>query len=153
MNLQAVFQDNMLRKGFTLIEVTLVVSLMLIVSIVSFPLGISFYNLQTLNETTDNVEQALKRAQTFATAGKHDSAFGVRLLENEYVIFEGDSYLTRVQSEDEVFPTLSSVTFSGLDEVVFSKLHGEPSSVGVVNMSLGGNEQQIEITSLGNIES
>lgn len=152
MSLREIFQSKTTQQGFTLVELLLVVALMLIMSVFMFPLGFSFYQSQMLDETQSGIVSALRRAQMFSVSGKHDSAFGVRFIEQAYVIFEGQSYQTRTSSQDEVFVISSMMHIAGLQEVVFTPISGEPDIVGDITVGTGSQVRTIEIYGSGLIE-
>lgn len=152
MSLPVTFHAKTFTHGFTLVELLLVVSLMLIMSAFVFPLGFSFYQTQKLDETGSGIISALRRAQMFAVLGTHDDAFGVTFTEDAYVVFEGPSYLTRTVSQDEVFPLSTLVEIVGLQEVVFAPLSGEPDSSGSITVSSGLHTHTIQIHSNGMVE-
>lgn len=152
MNLQEIFHDKQKNFAFTLIELLLVIAIIAIVGLFTSPIGISFYQSQLLNETSSGLLSALRQAQSFSVSGKHDNPFGVYISQDSYVIFEGDSYLSRIESEDQVFMKVSGVDISGSNEIVFSEITGEPSFVGTLFISSGNKQAQIEVRESGNIE-
>ncbi len=123
-------------RGFTLIEMLIVIAMIFVVGAFAFPLTISFLEAQVLDETTSDVTSAFRRAQAQAVFGKHANSFGVKILSNQYLIFEGSSYILRIQSEDESFSIPSRLSVTGLSEVVFDKGTGVPSATGTVNFSV-----------------
>ena len=139
-------------SGFTLIELLLVITLITLIGIISSPIGISFYRSQLLNETSDGLVSALRQAQSFSMSGKNEHSYGVRILPDAYIIFEGDTYGTRLEGEDQIFPVAAAVTISGIDELVFSKFVGAPNTEGIISVAAGLKETQIEILPSGNIE-
>ena len=149
MNLQEVFLRSGESVGFTLIELLLAVSLVAIIGVFMFPVGISFHRSQMLSETTSGVETALRKAQNFAMTGKNETSYGVKILDDSYIIFEGDTFDSRVTSEDEVYRKSASVDSSGADEVVFHELTGLPDPSAVVVFAVGGKENSLFIDTLG----
>lgn len=152
MNSPEVFPNSKRKRGFTLVELLLVIALMLIVGVFMFPLGISFYRSQMTNEAIEGIQSALRRAQTFAITGKHDSSFGVKFSESSYVLFEGESYASRITSEDELYTIGAHIEDGTLDEIVFEPFSGLPSATGVIEVSSGEKSGQIEVTNAGRIQ-
>jgi len=139
-------------KGFTFIEVLVVLAIVIILLTLSVPLGIHFYKSQQLDTTVEGVIQALRRARLQATT-QSEHSFGVFLGEGysgQYVLFRGDSYKNR--DDEEVFEISPDIFFSGLSEVVFSKLDGKPSDVGNIYLTNGYATRTININELGRIE-
>lgn len=150
MNSREVFHAKN-KKGFTLIELLLVAALMISLGAFMFPLGLSFYRAQMLNETSEGLLSALRKAQSFAIAGRGEHAFGVKILPDAYVLFEGDSYDARVQNQDEIYPVASTISITGFDEVVFDELEGIPDTTGTLTITLDKSDEYIEVTQSGAI--
>ncbi len=152
MKLLEIFDNKTRRSGFTLIELLLVITLVSIIGLFVSPIGISFYQTQLLNETSDGLVSALRQAQSFSVSGKNDQSFGVRILTEAYVVFAGDTYDTRTISEDQVFPIATTVVITGTNEFVFSKITGVPSSIGTLLLSSGSKETAVNILESGHVE-
>ncbi len=150
MNLRGVLPNS--RRGFTLIELLLVMSLMLMVGVFMFPVELSFYRSEILNGADEGLTNALRRAQSFSIAGKHGSAFGVRIEEDAYILFEGESYASRLISEDESFSIPSNLLISGFEEVVFSQHEGLPGTDGALILTLENKTSSILVFPSGLIE-
>ena len=138
--------------GFTLIEFLIVGATIILLSGLFLPVGFGFFQTQSVDEARENVVSVLRRAQNQALLQKNDSPFGVKFMSNSYVLFQGDSYLARQPSEDEIFLIPSGVSMSGLGEVVFSKFIGGPSAVGIISTASGSYSKDIDINSQGKIE-
>jgi len=128
-----------------------VIALMFIVGVFVAPIGVSFYHTQLLNEVSDGLVSALRQAQSFALTGKSVSAYGVRVQDNRFVMFIGDSYNSRIIEEDTVGPAVPSVSISGPEEIVFERFTGEPSTAGTYHITLGDRERQVFVLSSGNV--
>lgn len=138
-------------SGFTLLELTLVVALMFMVGAFVSPIGISFYRSQLLNDSVESLVGSLRQAQAFSLTGKNNHSFGIYIQTDSYTLFEGDTYSTRLISEDVVFPIIPAISMSGLSEIVFTKLTGEPNVFGEIIVASETREKQIEILTSGNI--
>lgn len=137
-------------KGFTFIEILIVVAILAFLFILMMPSGIQFYQTQQLDAAAEEIVQVLRRAQLNSMSVKNDSAFGVYFSSGQYVLFRGDSYATRDQ--EEVFEILNDISFSGdISEVVFSKLNGEPNNIGNLILTLDNKTKTININSVGRI--
>lgn len=141
-----------MNRGFTLLELLMVIAIVIGMAILTVPIGVQFFRAQIIDETTSNVLETLRRAHNQSMFQKNDSAFGVKLLSETYVLFQGDSYALRIQSEDENFDLPNNVVVSGIGEVVFVKLAGIPSATGTISITFGNDNQDISINSQGKIE-
>lgn len=146
------FRGKKTARGFTLVELLLVIALTFIVGVFMFPMGISFYRTQMLNETAEGMQSALRRAQTFALSGKQDSVFGVKLLDSSYILFRGDTYAERSASDDEVYAFPTAVEVAGFDEITFEQITGNPSITALITLTSEFKEEAIEITGSGIIQ-
>ncbi len=138
-------------KAFTFVELLLVITIIAILLALTIPLGISFYKKQQLDVTTEGVIQALRRAQLKA-ASQADYSFGVYLGSGQtgrYVLFRGDSYGTH--DDEEIFDISPNISFSGLSEVVFSRLSGISSVTGDIILTSNSDTEAININEIGRI--
>lgn len=140
------------KNGFTLLELLLVVGAAILIGALTVPIGVHFFQSQTLDETASSILSTLRRAQNQAIYQKNDNSFGIKFLAGSYVLFQGDSYESRIQSEDESFSLPGGITTSGIDEVVFAKLTGIPNTTGTLTITLGNDSQTLDINAQGKIE-
>lgn len=146
-------QDNIKKgEGFTLLELMLVVALGTVITALTVPVGIRFFQTQSLDESADTLLSNLRRAEAQAMFQKNDSAFGVKFLSGSYILFQGSSYASSTQSEVESFSLPSGITMSGIDEVVFAKLTGVPNATGTLTMTSGGGSRALNINAQGKVE-
>jgi prepilin-type N-terminal cleavage/methylation domain-containing protein len=136
----------MFRRGFTLIEVLIVMGLFVLLLAFVVPIGLSFYQSQITDETALELASAFDRARSDARLGKSESAYGIKVLSDRYVLFRGDSYATRVSVEDmtTMFPGGTVVTASP-SEYVFSKLDAFASATGTVNLIVFGKTHTVSV--------
>jgi len=113
-------------KGFTLIEILLVVGILMILAILTLPITFDFYRSQQLNTYAQELTQTLRRAQLKAMSVESGSSFGVYLTDDNYTLFKGSSFENRDLQYDEVFDLPQIITISGIKEVVFLKFEGIP---------------------------
>ena len=144
-----------LKRGFTLIELLLIIGIAAIIFIFSAPYGLDFYQSNLANEAQSNVIDALQRARRNAVLQKNDSNFGVHIstTTSSYTIFQTPdlTYGNRVQAQDEVFPVISTVTFSTSTDIIFSKLTGLPNATGTLSVSYGAFSRGILVDDFGDV--
>lgn len=121
-----------MKKGFTLIELLIVIALIFMFSGITFPVTYSFFHKSALEDEARNIESSLRKAQSLAITGRGDSSAGVKFSEDDYTVFEGESYQDRRSSKDLVisFPIVLSV--DGVQEIVFQKTTGLPIFTGMI---------------------
>src|SRR5688572_13609708 len=132
------------KKGFTLFEVVIVVSMLAILSTMVVG-GIIFFQKKTeLNNAVQEFAAVLRLAQARALASEQESQYGVHIntsvAPNEYVLFKGATYATRIASFDQTYSLPKTVEFSevnlGGNEVTFEKLTGFASQAGNISLRL-----------------
>lgn len=121
-----------MKQGFTLIELLIVVALIFIFSSVTFPVSYGLFHKSALKDEARNIESSLRKVQALAITGRGDSAAGVKLFQEDYTVFEGESYEDRRKSKDTVlaFPVVMEV--DGAREIVFQKITGLPYFTGMI---------------------
>ena len=140
-------------RGFTLIEILMVIAAMSIIAVLIMPVGFQFYRAQLLDETTYDILNTIRKVQQYAISQKNDSAFGMKFFATSTVLFQGSSYASRIPSEDETYVYLDGVAVSGINEIVFAKLTGIPNaSSSIVTLTIDNDVHTITINSQGKIE-
>ena len=138
-------------KGFTILEILLVIAIIATLLAFIFPLGLDFYKSQQLETQSQVLIQTLRRAQLKAISIDLDSPFGVYLTEDSFTLFKGNSYLTRDSQYDEVFDLPEIINVSGLSEIIFSKFEGKPNVMGNIILSSNSEDEIININEMGRI--
>ncbi len=137
--------------GLTLVELLIVIGILVLLIITSMPMAINFYKTRTMDVSLNSIVQTLRKAQLKAMSLEGDSFFGVYLTSEKWVLFKGNSYLTRDVAYDEVFDLPKNLQLSGLSEIVFSKLRGTPSDTGNIILTIDNRTETININEVGRI--
>ena len=144
-----IFQKN---GGFTFIEILLVVALIGVTASVSIPVYQSFKTRNDLDVSSVTIAQSLRRAQLLSQASDGDTSWGVNIAVGSITLFKGISFSARDTDFDEVFSMQTSISVSGLQEIVFEKFTGEPVSTGTITLtSINNEERSINTNSKGSI--
>lgn len=134
----------MLRRGFTVLELMLAIAILAGVSAISIPAYRDYQIRSDLNIATEQITQALGRAQLLSQAGQHGMEWGYAVPQS--TLFAGQSYAARAAEHDERYPYPETIATSGLSEVWFSRVEGVPSATGtIVLTSLRGEEKEVNI--------
>lgn len=137
--------------GFTILEILIVLGIVSILISLSASPGLDFYRSQQIESKSREIVQNLRRSQMKAMSSESDSSFGIYFTTNSYTLFKGDNYALRQSGFDEVFEIPSIITLSGLSEIVFSKLEGEPNVTGDIILTSNSQTRTININELGRI--
>lgn len=146
-------QDRNLQKGFSLIEMLLSVVIIGILAGISAPV---WGNLQIKNDldiAATTVTQTLRRAQMLSWAIDGDSSWGVHTGEGKIVLFKGSTYAGRDSNYDEIFDLPSDITPSGINDIIYSKLLGEPQTTGTITLTTATDSKNITINTKGMISN
>ena len=141
-------------RAFTLIETLIVITIIAVLAGASVPFYSYFQNFSVIESVKQEVLENMRLAQSKAKAGVNDSAFGLYFSGGQYVIYQGDTYAGRDQSQDFVNELPANVVFSGLAEITFSKNIGQPSNNGTIILTNTSTniQKQIIVNSQGLID-
>ncbi len=151
-------QENYLR-GFTLIELIIVVAILLIVGAIAIPGIISLQNAPELNNAAEEIIGALRTAQNQTLSSFENSQYGVYFdlttSPHQYILFKGSSYALRSIASDRTYKVPSDVEFyqvntGGGGQIVFDKLTGATANVGNVSLRLKSDNNQTKIVYIDN---
>jgi len=129
-------------NAFTLVETLIVMSLVLVITSFGFVMSKGDFMRNNLRDEVSVINSLLVRArnQSINTMCFGDSCVGgkkhgVYITEHSYVLFQGDSYLTRDVSEDEIVYPKRLIVITGLQEIVFELLSGSSKTPGNIVLS------------------
>lgn len=138
-------------KGFTLVEVVIVLGIFGLILAIGLPVGIDAYRNYLLTSENRNLMSVLRRAEEFAFSNKNESDYGVYLEGNNFVLFKGSSFAGRDENYDEEYPREPSVLIGGFTEIVFSRNSGNPNATATIVLSNNLASQSIDINEEGAI--
>lgn len=146
------YKADTIPAGFSLVEVTLSLVIIIILAVVSIPIFFSQQHKSDLDTAIDTVAQHLRRAQVLSQSMKDDSSWGLHIEQGSVIVFQGTSYGSRNAAYDEKSAIATSIAPSGLSNIIFSKLTGVPQVVGVITLTTQDNQQRfLTINSRGMI--
>lgn len=149
MNLQGQYN----KRGFSLIEIILVVSLLLVVTVGFSGFGVNFLNSNEIKNKTNELILSLRQAQLNSMSGKEDARWGVVVTTSPSR--EIKLYAEGVSTYDQSFIYSQKIDVTNFD-VIFDKITGNPTVI--LGPALGniimisdssGNSKIFTINSLG----
>lgn len=105
-------------KGFTFIEIILVVAIMITIGALAASLSGNFFFGRGADITLETLRSNIREAQLFSLEGKNGSEWGVALRNGSIVFFQGLNYDSRDSGFDMAYDVPYGVTVSGFDEVI-----------------------------------
>lgn len=153
----------MSKKGFTTVELLIVMSILVMLVSVSLPLSSNFQTKSALNESSSLVVQMLRTANIRAMSAIDNANHGVYFEINptsfdRVILYEGDSYATRnldydrIQNIDNALYFLNSNfnEINGSVDINFSKDNGLPNNIGELTLlHLTNGQKNIQVNSQG----
>ena len=139
-------------KGFTFIEVILMMALVLLIGTIAIPFYMRFAYSEGLPIVRDEIVQVLKQARLTTLLGKNDGPWGVAVRAGEIIFFQGDTYDTRNSRYDQSYPLSVQVQVSGADEVVFDRPEGTLGDPVTMVLSDGDTVETLTINREGIVE-
>lgn len=110
-------------KGFTLLEILLVITLITIVSVISPPIYTKIISQTAINSNISTLVSVLHKAQSNSLASLYDSVWGVKIENNKFTLFKGLNYQSRDTTFDEQYDSYGNFTTSSDNEIIFPKLN------------------------------
>jgi len=129
-------------KSFSLLEVMLSIGIVVIISGIYIPVYLSYQHRNGLDIAINSTAGTLRRAQSLARAVAGDESWGVKIQNQQVILFRGPSYATREETLDENINLPTNVTASA-NEIVFSKFTGRVAGSGTtITLITADNEQK-----------
>jgi len=132
------------KRGFSMFEILLVIGVIAVISAFTVPHYRVYHIRSDLHLAVTQTEQMLRRAQFLSQSGEENSMWGVHA--GSGILFKGTSFATRDPLYDEHYPFSPTLAVSGMTEVTFSTLYGEPSANGVITFTaLNGETGEVTV--------
>jgi len=151
-------------KGFSLIEMLIIVAIMFLVSLVAMPSLINFQREQSLKNTTESIVSLLNKAKSDSFSSLNSNNYGVHFENNYMVYFSGSTF-------EESGPDNRTIDFEsgtsllvigginlngGGEDIIFPRLTGDTIGYGTIVIQLTAkpdNKKTITISKTGSISS
>jgi len=152
------YRENL--RGFTLIEIIVVISIAMLVTVIAYT---SFSNLnrsQALDKELLSVVSILNEARSLTLSSKNDSQYGVHFEVDKVVLFTGSVYTsgasTNISTNLNPAVSITAIALGGGSDVVFQRLSGNANQTGTVTLTLKaspGTSRTVTIFATGIIEA
>lgn len=132
------------KSAFSLIELILVVTIVLTLGVLSTVFYSRFLNQNSVANVSDQLASQLRKAQTYAMAGKQNTSWGVKYTAGTITLFATSS-----SAFDETFSVNNNISVTGFSQVIFSKATGMPDTTPTITISGGGNTKTVSVNIQG----
>ena len=140
------------QKGFTLLELMLVVAMIGLIAAFSITVGTGFLWRTDLSQAQYTTVVSLRYAQLLSQAGEENADWGVHIEDNELTIFNGSVFESRDVTKDEEYD-LGRVTISPAMDIIYEKFSGKPyEDSSEIQLVTDQDTASITINSEGNVE-
>ena len=134
--------NNKHSRGFTMIEMLVVIVIMSVLASVILPSLLNFRRSSLLNTETQEVVTLVNRARLLSVSSKNDERFGVHFEPSKLVLFQGATYTDGVATNEEHYfdSAISSATSinGGGSEILFAKVTGAASQTATTTLLFTG---------------
>lgn len=140
-------------RGFTLIELVVVIAISVLLVLVTISFFSSFRNSQVLQGETSQALSILNKAQSYTLNSKSDSEYGVRVNGDQLILFKGLAFASSSPTNEAYVlhsaVQISSTTLSGGgNDIIFDRLTGDTSNDGSFVLSLKSDPTQKNVISI-----
>lgn len=126
---------NIMNKGFTLLELLLVITLMTALAAFVFLSFVEYGASQSFRVTVTEVTSVIKETRQKTLSAETITQFGIHVASSSIVVYEGGAY-NALNTSNKVI-SLPGVTLvpqlsGGVSEFTFARLTGEASATGTI---------------------
>jgi prepilin-type N-terminal cleavage/methylation domain-containing protein len=148
-------------KGFTMIEILVAIAIMAIIFALGLFMSMEMYRGYSRRSERDTLASVLERARSRAMANVHQHMWGACLDGSNYVIFSGQNYANRIDSETVPVNSGTTIDASGAPAflcsgggIVFAQLTGDtiPATAQTITMTQGAITSTISTNVEGRID-
>jgi len=138
-------------SGFSLIEIIIVVSLLSFIFSLGLAVTFRSYESHLFNAEIDTLANILIKARSNAQSNMLKSAHGVFIKESDYILFSGLLF-DENNSMNQKTPRNKSIAVTGMQEVIFEAVSGNPDASGDILLTNGNQTGSISISQEGRID-
>ena len=132
-----------MHRAFTLIELLIIIGIVAVLAALATPALHSFQSASDLENSAEEVSNALRLAHQKTISSDGDSSWGIYFstTSSQYVLFKGADYSSRDVAVDKVhdvpsFVSISNINLGGGLEEVFNKVSGAAKQQGSISLIL-----------------
>jgi len=139
-------------KGFSLLELLLVVSMIAIVAVFSVPTLTSYFTANNLDSSAVITVEALRKAHNNSRAMLNDDAWSVYLSGQAAIVYKGNNFVSRNQTYDYQLLLDNGINYSTTYNLNFVKQTGYLSSNQTIILNaINGKTKEVSINVKGSV--
>jgi len=143
--------------GFTLPEIIVVLSLIVIISAISV---VAFFNLRekkSIDKDVDSVVSIIEKTRNMSLNRKNDSSYGVYFSTTSVSVYSGGTRITGNKISEYPLEAISKIATTSLSsygsEIDFTKITGVPNATGTITISTASYSKVITVYGTGLVEA
>ncbi len=137
----AAVNKKSLIKGFTLLEILVVMGIFVTIAAIAFPTTIGQLQKVKVEDVANNMSSLTFAQQQNALSGLNNKNYGIAFQTNRFILFTGNSLASAESTENIDLPngmTISQINLSAsATEITFTKGSFRPSQYGNINITDG----------------
>ncbi len=133
------------KKGFTLIEALIVVSIITILAVIGVASLSNSRNKNKLSDEQANVVYAFQKARDSAVSGVGNTNYGIHVEADKLTVFQGTAWSGSTVEQQINLPSSITTDQTGTD-FIFSRISGASSKSGVIILKQSGTGSTAKVT-------
>ncbi len=137
-------------RGFTFIEILIIIGLISLLAILGFNFVFSFYYQFALEGEFELLINLIKKIRLEALDNLYSLPRGLYFTTSSYIVFSGNNYLSRNSQYDIVYPRFEKIQIiAPFNEIVFQNFSATTSASGTIELKLFDQKRKIIINNEG----
>jgi len=146
-------------RGMNILELTVVISIIILIAAITLPNLSSFKKQQALKNTTADIVSLINEARNSTISSKNSTNYGIHFEEDKAILFSGSSFANNVSDKQIDFDNAVMVSedsginlHGGGNDLIFERITGNTANYGTIVVQLvsdSSNNRVINVSSIG----
>lgn len=138
------------QNGFTLFEILIAMAILAVLAGLGMFLSFDFYRGYAFRYERNILVSIMQKGRSMAMNNINESAHGVHIGSNAYILFQGGSFDSADPLNIEI-PISNGMTLGGSNEILFQQLSGDVPAPGSITLTNGVQTATISVNDEGSI--